>query len=69
LENLDCSVRVLPTTAQVASQEGLYVGKLLKRSLDSAQPGETVAQAAPFSYHQIASIAKIGKIDAGMSCE
>lgn len=62
LENLDCSVRAFPTTAQVASQEGVYVGRLLKKKLNSSNP--EALQAAPFVYHQVASFAKIGKIDA-----
>jgi len=54
MEEADASVKSLPTTAQVAAQEGKYLGKQLKKEILSEK------QSPPFVYHQLAQFAYIG---------
>lgn len=55
----------LPATAQVASQQGKYLGRKLHKLARATSPGESVAKfdesiSKPFKYHHLGSLAYIG---------
>ena len=64
LKQMDRNLKSLPATAQVASQQGEYLGKLL-----SSSNGEVVSQSvreleasriSPFKYRHLGSFAYVG---------
>lgn len=57
LQAADAGMKNLPTTAQVAAQEGAYLGTEFKRMAKGKSP-------KPFKYRQLAQFAYIGKDNA-----
>jgi NADH:ubiquinone reductase (H+-translocating) len=62
LRRVDAKLTALPATAQVASQQGVYLAKLLGAVAGAAVPLADAAVAAhpPFAYHHMGSMAYIG---------
>jgi len=69
LQHISKDITTLPATAQVASQEGKYVGKMLHefaKKSETFQANEISAEMAdellgdPFRYHHLGSLAYIG---------
>ena len=67
LHKVDAKLTALPSTAQVASQQGVYLAKLLRSLAPSVTAGalaaplkDIVAVQAPFVYRHLGSMAYVG---------
>ncbi|KAF7322483.1 hypothetical protein HMN09_00026700 [Mycena chlorophos] len=63
LSELGNKITALPATAQVASQQGKYVGKKLHkiaRQLETSEPIDDESVSRPFRYRHLGSLAYIG---------
>ena len=66
LQEVDNALTTLPATAQVASQQGIYIASLLNNHLHST----TLLKEAPeFKYNHMGSFAYIGNNDAAIDLE
>ncbi|CAF0888279.1 unnamed protein product [Adineta ricciae] len=60
LEKADQKIRALPATAQVASQEGRYVAKLLNQASNVHSTDFQQQNLTPFQYKHMGSLAYVG---------
>lgn len=60
LEKADQKIRALPATAQVASQEGRYVARLLNQIADLSKPELVAKNHEPFRYKHMGALAYVG---------
>ncbi|KAH8552361.1 hypothetical protein BGW37DRAFT_491624 [Umbelopsis sp. PMI_123] len=66
LSDLDKKVTNLPATAQVANQQGKYLGKSLSKIAKGSRQGVSEDQLVhPFMYHHLGTLAYIGKTAVG----
>eukprot|EP00118_Oscarella_pearsei_P000938 m.6182 g.6182 ORF g.6182 m.6182 type:complete len:598 (+) comp15156_c0_seq2:43-1836(+) len=60
LNEIDKQLKSLPATAQVASQQGKYLGKLLSQLSHEETTDPRAAGASPFKYKHLGSFAYVG---------
>ncbi|KAG2177772.1 hypothetical protein INT43_003019 [Umbelopsis isabellina] len=66
LNDLDKKTTNLPATAQVANQQGKYLGKSLSKIAKASKVGTSSEQVVePFSYHHLGTLAYIGNTAVG----
>ncbi|KAI9277590.1 hypothetical protein BY458DRAFT_504523 [Sporodiniella umbellata] len=65
LKDVDSKMTQLPATAQVASQQGIYLAKYMNHLAHSGQEIDTQAKCQPFKYNHLGALAYLGNTAVG----